>query len=78
MSEWISVFKEKPEINSKLLLMTESGEIVTGWLKQLRDDDIYYCIGNEFCAWDYEFNYYLGAITHWMPLPAPPACGDSK
>lgn len=72
MSEWISVFKKKPYPEERILLQTESGEIVTGWLRELTADDIYYCFGNESAGWDFEFNFDLGSVTHWMPLPQPP------
>ena len=69
---WVNAFECKPSTEQRVLLMTESGEIVTGWLRKLDSDNWYYCFGNEFSAWDYEFNYDLGAVTHWMPLPEPP------
>lgn len=71
MSEinWIDAFKEKPKLEDPLILTMESGDVVTGWLRKIRDDDIYYCIGNEYAAWDFEFNYDLGAVTHWAKRP---------
>lgn len=66
--KWKDPFKEKPKIGINLLLKTESGQIVTGWLSKMRDDDIYYCLGNEYSAWDYEFNYDLGAVVGWLYL----------
>lgn len=63
---WFNALKEKPRLNECLLLKTESGDIVTGWLAKLSNDDFYYCFGNEYSSWDYEFNYDLGAVTHFM------------
>jgi hypothetical protein len=72
MSGWVSVFKEKPSLGSSVLLYLESGSIVTGWRAKISCDDFYYCIGNASTAWDYEFNFDAGAVTHWMPLPTAP------
>jgi hypothetical protein len=65
-SEWVSPSLIKLENPS--LLLTESGQIVTGWLRQL-DDDKYFCFGNEHASWDFEWNFDLGAVIGWLPLP---------
>ena len=72
MSEWISVEDEKPALEKRVLLLTESMDVVTGWLRKMRKDDIYFCFGNEYISWDFEFNFDVGAVTHWMQLPEPP------
>ena len=71
-SQWVSVDDELPALEERVLLKTQSNEVVTGWLRKLTEDDIYFCFGNEFSVWDFDFNYDLGAATHWMPLPEPP------
>jgi hypothetical protein len=48
-------------------VLTESGQIVTGWLRQL-DDGRYFCFGNEFTSWDFEWNFDIGAVVGWKPL----------
>lgn len=72
MSNWISVEDRMPELEERVLLITQSGEIVTGWLRKLPQADTYFCFGNVFAGWDYDFNYDLGAVTHWQILPKPP------
>lgn len=72
MSEWVSVDDEKPALEKRVLLLTESMDVVTGWLRKMRKDDIYFCFGNEYIFWDFEFNFDVGAVTHWMQLPGPP------
>lgn len=71
MSNWVNAFECKPPTEQRVLLMTESGELVTGWLRKLDGDNWYYCFGNEFLSWDYEFNYDLGAVTHWKKVEPP-------
>ena len=73
MSEWISIYDQEPNLDERVLLCFESGEIATGWRDKINDDNIYYGIGHPSNGWDYEFNYdYGGIVTHWMPLPTPP------
>ena len=56
------------ELEKPCLLLTESGQIATGWLRQL-EDDRYFCVGNEFASWDFEWNFDLGSVIGWLPLP---------
>lgn len=72
MMEWVRVDDRMPELEKPVLLLSEAEDIITGFLRKIREDDIYFCIGNEYTSWDYVFNYDIGTITHWMSLPEPP------
>jgi len=65
-SKWISVEKEKPKINERVLLVMDSlGEkiIVTG---RLKDDGLYYLDHRSAASQP------LPIITHWQSLPEKP------
>lgn len=72
MLNWISVDDRIPELEKPVLLFSETKDTFTGFLRKTSEDDIHFCIGNEYTSWDYMFNPDIGTITHWMPLPEPP------
>lgn len=72
MSEWISVNDAMPEFEQMCLILTESGDIITGWRQNLKPGDVCWCFGHKCVSWDYEFNYDSGSVTHWMNIPEPP------
>lgn len=55
--EWISVKDRRPEPSEDVIVHYERGRIAIGVM--------YY--DGEFC-----FEGLYGAVTHWMPIPAPP------
>lgn len=70
--KWISVKKRLPEKDTLVLVSTISDEVVTDeWV------DIYeYPLGNTsagFISGQGWSDHDDGIITHWMPLPQPPA-----
>lgn len=67
--DWIDIDEEMPKLDVNVLVKLESEDVVTGWLSKIRDDDIYFCLGNPYISWDYVFNFDCGTVTHWMPLP---------
>jgi threonine dehydrogenase-like Zn-dependent dehydrogenase len=67
--EWIDINKIKPQINKRVLLLTDQGAI-EGWIP---DHD--YC-DYEFIVLDTHGCGCCGSdtdvVTHWQPLPNPP------
>ena len=67
MNKWISVKDRLPPDGAKVLLIV-FGDIHYGWIDQSPSDPTEYCL--------YFSNTYIDkghhALTHWMPLPAPP------
>lgn len=57
MSEWISVKNCLPKLHHDVLLHHVDGTIL---------------IGNRF-TFGFLFEGIYGKVTHWMPLPEPPA-----
>lgn len=60
MSEWISVKDRLPEPHECVLICTKSGVVDTDVFQEQMMPQTY-------------FNYYNESVTHWMPLPDPPA-----
>lgn len=63
---WVSV--DNLKLETPCLLLTESGQVVTGWKREC-EGGIYFCYGNEYASWDFEYNYDIGTATHFNPLP---------
>lgn len=63
--DWISVKDRLPESDDYVLVHLKYGLVRVG---QYRSGDWYYCAGL------YMTEYACGrcAVTHWMPIPAPP------
>ena len=61
-SEWISVEERLPETETSVLVCTERGYIFLSWAS------------NEDVFWFYNENE-DDRVTHWQPLPEPPAGG---
>lgn len=65
MSDWISVTDQPMPMDVPILVA--AGEIVT----VVRvDDDSLQSVGFDGYVWEYDFQ--VGDITHWMPLPNLP------
>ena len=69
MSEWISVKKAMPK-HRESVLITDGETIVTASLDCDMPRVWWDAIG--IYAHDYEFEFELEDVTHWMPLPEPP------
>ena len=63
MGEWISVEKRTPPVGVDVLVIDEYGGIYTG---QYCDDGTWDLL---LASWEGGFT----DVTHWMPLPEPPA-----
>ncbi|HGM7072191.1 TPA: DUF551 domain-containing protein [Serratia marcescens] len=65
MSEWIKCEDDLPEHDSKVIAFTNYGQMIFDmhyqWAKYDHD------------GWMTEHSRWRGHVTHWMPLPEPPA-----
>ena len=57
-NEWVSVEERLPEHMKDVIVLYGGGGIDIDWVDSLGD---------------FRFDNLFGRVTHWMPLPAPPA-----
>ncbi len=67
MSEWISIKDELPEFHEEILFYVDDQLAVM--------KGAFYRNSHKFKAYGKftEASFYKGEVTHWMPLPKPPA-----
>lgn len=64
MSEWISVEDRMPEIAVRVDVFSRGERYANAWYS------------GEKYGWEHQQYYgafHVGEVTHWMPLPDPPA-----
>ena len=79
-NEWISVEEKLPEsIVNKVLVYCENGYIGYGHYEKYQGEETWYNLesGEPFSSWNWQ-NCSPYKVTHWMPLPAPPAKGGDR
>ena len=78
MSQWIPIFDRWPEAGTPVLVSTVHGMTVCAW--ELVQGSIRWWTPHAVCG-EYGYEAMLSAhrpnkedaaVTHWMPLPAPP------
>lgn len=79
MSDWISVDDRLPKVGESVITVgvDNDGCFLSPVCAALRDNSKF-IVGYSFHG-DREIGFYIETFpTHWMPLPEPPTCGDSK
>lgn len=65
LGEWISVENGLPNDNKDVLVIDHRGSMAVS---------VYFTLNGKDYHWeDRDDQVGLGTVTHWMPLPAPPA-----
>ena len=68
---WISVRRQKPNNNDKVLVSCEYGVTLAEYTKFDNGNEMWWAIVH---FGTYEDGGDAKKVTHWMPLPSPPAC----
>ena len=70
--QWISVKKHLPPLNTPVIVAVECGNVFAA--RRTKN------LGKQFwtnAVWDYKpMEGLTGKVTHWMPMPEPPAKED--
>lgn len=66
---WVSVVERLPEKEILVLISTNEGGVFTGKYREYNGKCFWLPTGNATYAANWK-------VTHWRPLPAPPACGS--
>ena len=68
---WISVTEQKPKNKDKVLVSCEHGVTLAEYTKFDNGNEMWWAI---LRIGTYEDGGDAEKVTHWMPLPCPPAC----
>ncbi len=68
---WISVNENKPNNKDKVLVSCEHGVTMAEYTKFDNGNEMWWAV---LCIGTYEDSGDAKQVTHWMPLPCPPAC----
>lgn len=69
-SPWRKIENELPAVGASVLVFTNEGHIELGWRI---DADSFQLERTDPCDELISFRFRDGQLTHWMPLPDPPA-----
>ena len=69
---WISVNETKPNNKDKVLVNCEHGVTMAEYTKFDNGNEMWWAV---LYIGTYEDSGDAKQVTHWMPLPCPPACG---